>query len=266
MFNIFKKKKEFSEYGYKICTVNLPGLEAVQFAQWQHPGELGRVFSPDDLQFFQKFIKPGDFVIDIGAQQGDTTVPMALAAGKSGLTLALEPNPHAFKILQKNAELNPTLTSIIPLNFAATKEDGTFTFGSGDASFGNGGVVGFTHNKKRNVRYTFDVVGKNLSRFLLGSYENLLPKLSFIKIDTEGYDKEVIKSLDPILQRSRPIIVSEVFGPSLIQEKQELLDLLHSNRYELFKIPEFRISMIEKLPVPNIHPKKTYNILAIPHD
>jgi FkbM family methyltransferase len=265
MFTIFKKKKEFSEYGYAIYSVNLPGLEAVEYAQWQHPGELGRVFSREDLEFFQKYIKPGDFVIDIGAQQGDTTVPMALAAGKSGLTLALEPNPHAFKILQKNAELNPTLTNITPLNFAATKEDGTFTFGSGDASFGNGGIVGFTHNKKRNVRYTFDVVGKNLSRFLLDSYENLLPKLSFIKIDTEGYDKEVIKSLDPILQRSRPVIVTEVFGPSLIQEKQELLSLLRGKRYELFKIPEFRISLIEKMPENTIDPKKTFNILAIPH-
>jgi hypothetical protein len=73
MFTIFKKKKEFSEYGYAIYSVNLPGLEAVEYVPWQHPGELGRVFSREDLEFFQKYIKPGDFVIDIGAQQGDTT-------------------------------------------------------------------------------------------------------------------------------------------------------------------------------------------------
>ena len=34
----------------------------------------------------------------IGAHIGDTTLPIALAAGKKGFVLALEPNPYVFHV------------------------------------------------------------------------------------------------------------------------------------------------------------------------
>ena len=53
------------------------------------------------VDFYKKCIKKGDFVIDIGANVGDTTVPMAIAAGAEGLTLGFDPNPYVYKILEK---------------------------------------------------------------------------------------------------------------------------------------------------------------------
>jgi FkbM family methyltransferase len=40
-------------------------------------------------------------IIDIGTYTGDTTVPMALAVGKGGIVLGLEPNQYVYKILEK---------------------------------------------------------------------------------------------------------------------------------------------------------------------
>jgi hypothetical protein len=93
-----------------------------------------------DIDFFRKFIKKGDFVIDIGANIGDTTVPMALAAGKEGVTLGFDPNPFVYKILEANASLNKDKTNIVPVCSAISTREEEFYFISSEASFANGGI------------------------------------------------------------------------------------------------------------------------------
>ena len=138
-----KERKQFKEFGFKIVDFLLSKEGKIQYAQWlhpaefsNHPGNFGNVVTQENVDFYRKLVKQGDIVIDIGAHEGDTTVPMALAVGKTGLALALEPNPHSFKVLEANSRLNPEKTQLIPLNFAATAVDGEFTFGSSDPSLG----------------------------------------------------------------------------------------------------------------------------------
>lgn len=259
-----RKKKTFQEYEFRQVDFTLRDDGVVQYAQWLHPGEFGNEVKQEYVDFFRHYIRRGDFVIDIGANEGDTTVPMALAAGKEGLTLGLEPNPHVFRVLAANAALNTDKTRIVPLNFAATAEDGEFTFGSGDPSYGNGGIVGFTHNKPRNTRYTFTVTGKHLARYLHANYAAELPKLTFIKIDTEGYDKEIIKAMPDIIATYRPYLVAECFGPSLPEEKVELFDVIAKHGYSLYWLSDFVLG--ENVPIERstVAVKQTRNILAIP--
>lgn len=259
-----KKKKSFQEYKFQIVDFQLVKDGTIQYAQWLHPGEFGNEVHQENVDFYRQFVNEGDFIIDIGANEGDTTVPMALATGKNGLTLAIEPNPHVFKILEVNASLNKEKTQIIPLNFAATGYDGEFTFGSGDPSFGNGGIVGFTHNQKRNIRYAFTVAGKNLEQYLYKNYADHLPKLTFIKIDAEGYDKEIIKTLPKIISEHRPALVTECFGPSTTEEKVELFDLLVQMNYSLYKLPDFTLKTKVKIGRDDMTGKKTFDILAVP--
>jgi FkbM family methyltransferase len=260
-----KQKKTFREYEFKTVTFNLQNEGPVQYAQWLHPGEFGNEVTQDNVNFYKQFIKKGDFIIDVGANEGDTTVPMALAAGPEGTTLAFEPNPHVFKILKVNSDFNKDKMNIIPLNFAATAQDGEFTFGSGDPSYGNGGIIGFTHNKKRNIRYTFPVTGKNLEQYLKSNFANMLSRLSFIKIDAEGYDKEIIKTIPGIIDEYRPYLVTECFGPATDQEKLELFDLLTSKKYILYRTNFINYDKI-KITRDTMAVKATYDILAIPQE
>jgi FkbM family methyltransferase len=260
--NLFKKKK-FEEYSYKVSSFQMRE-GTIDYAHWLHPGEANTIVHQKHLDFFAHFIKKGDLTIDIGAHQGDTTVPMAIAAGTNGLTLGLEPNPHVHKVLVANSKLNRAKTNIVPLNFAATAYDGKFTFGSGDPSYGNGGIVGFTSNEKRNVRYTFDVEGRNLEHLLEKEYASWISKLSFIKVDTEGYDKEILKSLSTIIDKQKPYLVAECFGPAKPNEKLELFDLLNDFNYLAYEIDDFDLASRIELRRENAVKKKTYNILAIP--
>jgi len=262
LLNKLRRKKEFKEYAFNILDFDLARDGKVQYAQWMHPGEVGNTVTQEDIDYYRNFVKPGDFIIDIGANEGDTTVPMAIAAGKTGLTLGLEPNPHCFKVLEANAGLNKDKTNIIPLKFAATSTDGEFTFGSGDASFGNGGIVGFTHNEARNVRYTFQVTGKNLENYLRKDYADKLSKLTFIKVDAEGYDKEIIKTLKGIINEFKPVLVTECFGPATKEEKRELYDLLKSLGYKLLVRQDFMKSIRTEVTPALMTGRGTFDIIC----
>jgi FkbM family methyltransferase len=227
-------KTTFKEYGFEIAKIDLDKYGIIDYASWLHPLYKTEPITPDHVDFYRQFITEGGFAIDIGAHQGDTTVPMALAAGKSGLVLALEPNPHVYPALCENAKLNPDRLKIIPLPFAATAIDGEFTFGSGDAAFGNGGIVGFSTNKTSNVRYQFKITGKNLERYINENYSEFLPNLQLIKTDAEGYDKEILKTLQTYFKKYRPAVISECFSQLKPSERYELFDIFDQNNYDVY--------------------------------
>src|SRR3990170_8934316 len=155
-----KQKKTFLEYGYEVKTFDIDTIGKVEYAQWLHPFESPKSITTSNVNFYKKLASQGSMIIDIGAHTGDTTVPMALAVGKEGLVLALEPNKYVFKILDKNASLNPAYTNIQPRCFAATKDEGEFVFNYSDASFNNGGFLSEIHKKKHHHDFTLKVQGK----------------------------------------------------------------------------------------------------------
>ena len=118
------------KYGYEITENELPGVGRIRYALWQNPLFDQIPFSKELLDFFRTYIPDGSFAIDIGAHVGDTTIPMALASGPTGLTLGFDPNPYVFEILEVNAGLNKSKTNIEAFNYAITSREGKFYFRS----------------------------------------------------------------------------------------------------------------------------------------
>ena len=58
-----------------------------------------------------------------------------------------------------------------------------------------------------------------------------LPKLSYIKVDAEGYDRAILESIRPIIRGRRPVIRTEVYRKLLARERHELFDLLAKAGY-----------------------------------
>ncbi|KPL26184.1 MAG: hypothetical protein AMS23_02720 [Bacteroides sp. SM1_62] len=80
-------RRKFRTYKHTITDHNFPGAGAFRYASWDTPLSMGKVITSDHYQYYKQFIKEGDLAVDIGANIGDTTVPMALAAGRKGLVL-----------------------------------------------------------------------------------------------------------------------------------------------------------------------------------
>ena len=259
-----QQKKTFSEYGFEVKKFQTNSFGDFEYAQWKHPFEVPKNITETNIAFYQKLSKEGSLIIDIGAHTGDTTVPMALAVGKEGKVLGLEPNKYVYKILEKNAQLNRDKTNIIPLCFAATAEDGDFTFHYSDASFCNGGFLSKIKSKKHGHNYTLDVVGRNVQDYLLSKHKADLDKLSLIKIDAEGYDKEILKTIPKILEEYKPALMIECYRKLNKEERSELFHILRDHGYQLFHLEKFELfDELKEIQSENMMDIKHFEILAL---
>jgi FkbM family methyltransferase len=262
-----KARRVTRVYPARIDSFDLGNEGIIQFANWDNPLYTPIVLTQKMVDFFKQFIKKGDLVIDIGANIGDTTVPMALAAGSTGITLGFDPNPYVFTILERNATLNKDKQNIVPLPYAITVTEEEFYYVSSEASFSNGGIAPTKDSKHGKFFHHEKIKGINLKSFLEEKYSDKINKLSFIKIDTEGYDKEIIKSISDLLSAYKPTIVAESFGKSTDEDKLELYDVIAKLGYELSYFEDFDIEAnVTKLTDRNdiLNWKKTINLYAVP--
>jgi FkbM family methyltransferase len=232
------------EYPTKIETFPTKDYGDIRFANWQNPLVTRKEIDQKYLDFFKKFIKEGDLAIDIGANIGHMTVPMAYICGKKGLTLGFDPNPYVFKILEVNAGLNLENTNLRCFNFAITDAEEMYYYNSSEASFNNGGISKTANNQHGKFTLSQQIQGVKLETFLKKEFPKYLPHLRLIKIDTEGYDKEIIKSIGNLLVEYSPVVISECFKDTTPDDRFEHFELLHSRRYSLFFIEDFNVDTI----------------------
>ena len=211
---------------------------------------VGEVISDDKIDIntfkfrhdkFSEIIPEGCVVLDIGAHVGGFSLLFGSCVGKKGKVLAFEPNPKTFESLQQKAKDNP-LFNIIPYNYACTKEKGKFTFNYSDPSFGTGMNGGFFDSLKLGDQikqfhnHQIEVNGVNILEFLNENHSNELDKIKFIKTDTEGFDKEVLKTLSPLIKKNRPVLMVEAFVNLTEEEMEDYYNTLKSFDYEIYDV------------------------------
>jgi FkbM family methyltransferase len=251
LINSFKRKvarRVTKEYSTTIENFSTKAYGTIKFANWDNPLVEKKDIPETSVEFFKKFIKEGDLAIDIGANVGHTAVLMSLATGKTGLVLAFDPNPFVFKVLEQNATLNSQLSTIQPFNYAITDFDDEFYYTSSEASFNNGGISKEKTNKHGKFSLDKKIKGINLEAFLKKSFSEKLAKWSFVKIDTEGYDKEIIKSIKNLLVEFNPVVVSECFFKSSPADRFEHFEVLNSIGYSLFYFNDYD-DILEIVPI-----------------
>jgi FkbM family methyltransferase len=75
-------------------------------------------------------LKHGALVFDLGGHQGVVGMILAKSVGENGKVIIAEPNPHNFKMIQKNLALNK-VNNAIPLQIAIGGTEGSLEFSSG---------------------------------------------------------------------------------------------------------------------------------------
>lgn len=253
-------------YGHEVLSFDLAVDGSVQYARWLHPREAGRALEQDVVTELRTFVKPGGVAIDVGAHTGDSTVPMALAVGKAGCVLALEPNPYVFPVLRKNSELNPDKTNIIPLMFAATPADGPVEFEYSDAGFCNGGRHEGVSRWRHGHAFKLRVAGRNLESYIRGDHPDLLPRIRYIKIDAEGYDLEVLKSIRGLVEEVRPWLKVEVFTRSPRGRREALVAFLEGLGYVLRRVVSEHEYRGEPVGTRDVMRWRSFDIFCTPRD
>lgn len=139
-------------------------------------------------------IRPGDVVVDCGANHGFSTVLFSQWTGESGKVCAFEPSPHNFGILQKNLLLN-NIHNVDARQVAVGACEGELEM----TTHPNSAVI-----RRRPKNYPFQMVPVRPLDVELDGI-----KVDFIKIDVEGYEFEVLEGAQKIL-RDLPALAVEV--------------------------------------------------------
>ncbi len=251
-------------YGFEIRQFDLPGLGPIRFAHWRHPKAVARPVTPRMLAELQRYLRPGDVAVDIGAHTGDTTLPLALAVGPEGCVVALEPNPYVFPVLAETARLNPHLTRILPLPFAATSQDQDVEFEYSDAGFCNGGRHEGISRWRHGHAFRLTVQGRNLVAYLEQNHPDLLPRLRWIKTDTEGADHAVLESLVPLLIRQRPFLRAEVYEHLSAGRRSAFYHFLRGLDYEVHRYGGDECLCAERLAEEDFLRRRHFDIFCRP--
>jgi FkbM family methyltransferase len=249
-------------YGFEVREFEL-ACGRVSYAQWQHPKETEKVITDAMVEAYRAYIGEGDFCIDIGAHTGDSTLPMAIAATPSGCALAMEPNPYVYHVLEKNARANTTIANIETMMAAVTQADGFLEFEYSDAGFCNGGRHENISALQHGHAYKLEVFGINLERELRLHYAQRLPRLKFVKVDTEGFDLYVLRSLEPVLAGMMPAIKAEVFKDTDAGYRADLLTFLNGLGYEVYKIVSEPVTPGPLVTMNNLMDWPHYDILGV---
>ena len=262
--NLFGIKPKPVSYGFQVNSFDLPQDGRVEYAQWLHPAESPKTIEQSVVDELRRYISPGDVAIDIGAHTGDTTIPLALAAEKNGCVIALEPNSYVFPVLEKNASLNLEKTKIKPLNFAATLQSGEFEFEYSDAGFCNGGFHEGISKWRHGHAFELKVRGENVGNYLESNFPELIPRITFIKIDAEGYDYSILKSIENLILKQKPFIKCEVYKHLNEEKRRKLFEYVSGFGYKIYKVEQEDDYKGEAVTIEKLMNWKHYDIFAVP--
>jgi FkbM family methyltransferase len=205
---------DMPKQGYKFfCRINRDDF----LFMTNHENEIMEYFVPNE----------GETVVDVGAHIGLYSLIAAKRVGPSGKVIAIEPDPENFKILKKNILLNQ-LGNIEPLECAVYSAREKLKLFLPELDQGRT-IFNTVMQDRAGTSSNFLEVEANTVDNILGSIHT--PEVSWIKIDVEGAELEVLKGAVNTLSSSKNItLVIEIHG---IEIYREMIDYLKTHKLRI---------------------------------
>jgi len=190
-------------------------------------------FEKSTAATLRSLVKPGDTVLDIGANVGAHTLGLAQSVGEAGRVFAFEPADFAFQKLLRNLALNPRLqqrtTAAQAMLGSGVNKAVTGVYASWPLE-----KVDSVHPKHRG-RFvsTSGAVIDTLDGFV---EREKIGRINLIKMDVDGNELPVLQGGRRMLGEQRPTIVMEM-SPYVHAEEQNsftaMIELLSGLRYKI---------------------------------
>ena len=251
--NLYLKMiKNFSRgkgYGKKNKMINLTvrGIESslkTDYAEvWAgkmflHPNDAFRlsihgIHGAHDFKIFKDNVKVGDTVVDLGANIGYFTLILAKLVGPAGHVFAFEPDPRNLVLLKKNVEYNNYKNvTIIPK--AVSNVNDKCTLYVGQKSFGQNTI--YKPEKRKNQKFLV-IESETIRLDDFFKMNNLLDKISFMKMDIEGAEFLALDGMKEILKLNQNIKIFTEVDPHYLEDAgtsyEQFIDLLTENKFTL---------------------------------
>lgn len=171
---------------------------------------------------------------DIGVNLGQTLIKVR-TLDTNRKYVGFEPNPSCLFYLQRLISANQwNQVMIVPVGLSNT--NGLVEL-SGSSDTDPGSTI---------IRWVMSTAGGVTKLVPVFQYENLtsclpIDRVAIIKIDVEGAELEVVKTLSPLIERDRPIIIMEILPTGSERNQRnirtkELMSILKDMKYNSFRI------------------------------
>ena len=221
-------------------------------------------FAPDIVAVLNQLVRPGDSVIDVGAQLGYITSQLAVLVGAQGHVQSFEPDPNALPRLRTAVEAND-LRCVKIFPFAASDRDADLSFNVSPMLGWSTAVNGTHHGDLPKVA----VRGVRIDS-LVDAGEIARP-VKLVKIDVEGFEVAVLDGMQTLLASDHPYLVMEI-NPLMLQPggftSVDVLARVAKHGYRIYRIDEapgiFRGGDIQLTPLNPLDELDFCDVLCVP--
>jgi FkbM family methyltransferase len=202
--NIYAKEqsfiKKFPFFSYKLILVPSQGKFYINEIDDTIKNHLRNrlCWEPRNQSLIKEYIVPGSIALDIGAHIGTHTVTMSKCIGDNGVVLAFEPSKNTHRELVYNLVANGCRNTY-PIHAAIGKTKSIVDI-----------IV--SHPRNEGGSYVINSQGgaDSTVQFPLDAFN--LNNVSFIKIDVENMEADVLDGAILTILRNKPVILVEIQG------------------------------------------------------
>ena len=178
-----------------------------------------------------QLLRRGDIAIDIGANLGYYTRPMADIVGAEGRVYAVEPVPVIFSVLERNVRGRGNVSL---MNYALGEENTTIEMAND--SVAEAGYFGTGRNFVSEGKLSMQAIRFSAQMRRGSELFGALERVDFIKCDIEGYERVVIPELRPIIERHHPTVLIETDG----QTREQIIEIFSAMGYKAYMLMDGR--------------------------
>lgn len=190
-----------------------------------------QIFEKDVIELASKYIKPGNTVLDVGANFGQMSILFSNMVGETGKVHSFDADDWIYEIFNKNIEANNKTGIIIPHFGAVHNVAGeTLIFPEQDfEEFSAYGSYGIDYNAKK---------GREIKTITIDSL-NIENPIHFIKIDIQGGDLQAMQGAVKTIEKNKmPILFEYEYH---FEEKynlcfQDYVDFVQRINYKFHKV------------------------------
>jgi FkbM family methyltransferase len=208
-------------------------------------------FSPGEWKMLAQMVKPGMTVVEAGANIGAHTVPLARACAPGAL-YAFEPQQRVFQVLCANL-VNNEVKNVVALPDAVGAEPGHAIVP--DVAYGHEGNFGGV-----SLRAVGEVPGRRVRVSTIDDLE--LTSCGLIKVDVEGFERQVLRGARETIARCRPRLYVE---NDRREHQAELIMLIEELGYrQYWHLP----ALVDDAHQPNIFGGRivSLNLVCVPKE